>query len=54
MSFITISEDRYDELVRAEKMLSALEAGGVDNWEWYSESLREFFKEEDDEEEGDD
>lgn len=26
--------------------LAALEAGGVDNWEWYSESLKEYRKEE--------
>lgn len=25
--------------------LSALEAGGVDNWEWYGESLKEWFAE---------
>lgn len=54
MDNITIPIERYNKLVRAEKMLSALEAGGVDNWEWYSESLQEFFKEDDDEEEGDD
>ena len=32
------------------KKLQALEAGGVDNWEWYSESLKDWFKEQDDEE----
>lgn len=26
--------------------LCALEAGGVDNWEWYGESIKDFFKEE--------
>lgn len=30
---------RYNELLRAEKILNALYAGGVDNWEWYGESL---------------
>lgn len=25
--------------------LDALEAGGVDNWEWYSESLKEWYVE---------
>lgn len=24
--------------------LDALEAGGVDNWEWYGESLKDWFK----------
>lgn len=36
---ITISKKRYKELLRTEKELAALEAGGVDNWEWYSEAL---------------
>lgn len=30
--------------------LAALENGGVDNWEWYSESLQEYWKEKEDEE----
>lgn len=29
------------ELRKRDALLSALEAGGVDNWEWYSESIRE-------------
>ena len=29
----------YKELIRDQKVLRALEAGGVDDWEWYSESL---------------
>ena len=37
----------YKGLVRDQRMLSALEAGGVDNWEWYSESLQDFWAEED-------
>lgn len=28
------------ELRKRDRILSALEAGGVDNWEWYSESLK--------------
>ena len=35
----TISKERYDELLAAEIKLNLLEAGGVDNWEWYGESL---------------
>jgi hypothetical protein len=46
---VTIPKAQYDALVRDSKMLSALEAGGVDNWEWYGESLAEFFAEEDEE-----
>jgi len=38
---VTISVEHYEELLRAQKRLSALESGGVDNWEWYHESLKE-------------
>lgn len=34
-----ISEERYKELLHAEKVLDALYAGGVDNWEWYGDAL---------------
>jgi hypothetical protein len=32
---VTISKERYDELIREEKFLDALRAAGVDNWEGY-------------------
>lgn len=35
----TIPTERYVELLMAEEKLRRLEAGGVDSWEWYSESL---------------
>lgn len=35
-----------EDLQRSANMLAALEAGGVDNWEWYHESLKDFYKEE--------
>lgn len=38
---VTITKQRFDELRKAEAVLNALEAGGVDNWEWYSKSLEE-------------
>ena len=38
---IELTEERYKELLDSEKKLQCLEAGGVDNWEWYSESLEE-------------
>lgn len=38
---VTISSDRYEELLKAEAELNALHAGGVDNWDWYDESLRD-------------
>lgn len=43
---VTITKEEYDSLVRADKMLTALEIGGVDNWAWYSEAYREAFPEE--------
>lgn len=43
----TISEKEYEELLDRDKKLSALEFGGVDNWEWYSESLSRYYDEED-------
>lgn len=36
-----ITAERLKTLERAEAKLQALEAGGVDNWEWYGESLKE-------------
>lgn len=35
---ITIPNTRYDELVKAEAFLDALEAFGVDNWDGYSDA----------------
>ncbi|WEU80304.1 host RecBCD nuclease inhibitor [Klebsiella phage Speegle] len=57
MSKVTISAVRLKYLESRDEILSALEAGGVDNWEWYSESLQEAGlldeDDEDDEEEDD-
>jgi len=39
---MSYSKQRLKELERAEAKLNALEAGGVDNWEWYGESLKEY------------
>lgn len=41
-----ISKKEYQELMERNRKLSALEAGGVDNWEWYSESLSQYYDEE--------
>ena len=32
---ITISLERYEELINTEKLMRALEGAGVDNWEGY-------------------
>lgn len=36
--FITKSE--HESLLKTQKRMSALEKGGVDNWEWYEDSLK--------------
>lgn len=36
-----IDQARYDELIKAEKKLRALEGHGVDNWEWYDDAMEE-------------
>lgn len=35
---VTIEQDRYDELIEAERFLNKLYAAGVDSWEGYSEA----------------
>ena len=42
---MSLSAKRLKELERAEAKLNALEAGGVDNWEWYGESLKSYHEE---------
>lgn len=39
MPSVTISKEEYIDLLIASERLSRLECGGVDNWEWYGESL---------------
>ena len=36
---VEITEERYDELVRADNILGALYAAGVDNWEGFEIAL---------------
>lgn len=43
---VTIPIERYKQLLRDSKVLNALEAGGVDNWEWYGEALESMEDEE--------
>lgn len=38
---IEITKEEYIRLRIAEESLNRLEAGGIDNWEWYEESLGE-------------
>jgi hypothetical protein len=39
---VTISNNRYKELLEKENSLLALEAGGVSSWEWYEQSLKDY------------
>ena len=50
---VTISRKRYDQLIRATAELNALHNGGVDNWDWYHESLKDAGLLDDDEDEDD-
>ena len=38
-----MDKKRIKQLLRAEAKLHALEARGVDNWDWYEESLKEYY-----------
>jgi hypothetical protein len=40
-----ITDERLKELERAERMLNALEVGGVDNWDGYDFAMEEIWKE---------
>lgn len=38
---VTITKEEYEDLKDSAFKLDCLESGGVDNWEWYHESLKE-------------
>ena len=39
---IIISRETLYDLIRDSNTLAALEIGGVDNWSWYGDSIREY------------
>ena len=45
--YYKISENLLRELMKDSLTLTALESGGVDNWEWYGESCCDFLDEAD-------
>ena len=45
MKYYLIEESRLKQLLESEARLDALEWGGVDNWEWYGESLNQYLDE---------
>ena len=40
-----VSREELLELLEARNRLAALESGGVDNWNWYSDSFHDYLKE---------
>ena len=42
--YAVITRKEYNDLIRRSDMLQGLEDGGVDNWDWYSESLRDYYR----------
>jgi len=50
MSKVTITKERLKKLEDIEYKMQCLEQGGVDNWEFYGDSLEEYFKEKEQEE----
>lgn len=46
---VTISKKEHDRLQDRDFKLRCLENGGVDNWEWYGDSLEPYWAEKEDE-----
>lgn len=42
--FYKVSESELTELIYDSMKLSALESGGVGDWLWFSESIKDFFE----------
>lgn len=40
---VSIALEEYRQLKKDAAKLQALESGGVDNWEWYYDSLRDYY-----------
>lgn len=45
MKYYIVEEKLLKNLWINDLKLAALESGGVDNWEWYGESINDFLKE---------
>ena len=43
--YYKVSESELRELIHDSMMFCALQNGGVDNWEWYGESIHHFLEE---------
>lgn len=43
---VTITKKHYNDLLEDSRLLQCLQNAGVDNWDWYSEALKEFYGDE--------
>ncbi|MDB4507362.1 hypothetical protein N9064_00570 [bacterium] len=50
MNEVKITKEEYARLLKVDRKMDCLEAGGVDDWEWYGVSLEKFYQEEEREE----
>lgn len=41
IEMVTIAKGTYLQLLSQSDELSSLEGGGIDDWEWYSESMKD-------------
>lgn len=44
VDYIAMPANEYISLLADSMKLCALESGGVDNWNWYGESIQDFFE----------
>jgi len=40
---IIVNKREYQDLVDDSRFLACLRAGGVDNWDWYDEAVRDYY-----------
>jgi hypothetical protein len=41
---IVLEDSEYKKLIDDSRKLEALERGGGDNWKWYDDALKEYYK----------
>lgn len=44
MKYYEVSQDELKDLLYSANKITALENGGVDNWDWYGESISDFIE----------
>jgi hypothetical protein len=43
--YVLVSKDEFQEMIEKYLYMFAAEAGGVDNWDWWGESIEDFIAE---------